>query len=350
MLSITKRPRWRQDGFTIVELMIGLVLGLIVIGGSLAMFSSTRTTSTMSGQMADVQSEGRIALDALVRDLRAAGDFGCWPVTNAPINKLNDTDILSVDNGGLLGYDSGSSVKASNGVYGESSVANLEPDKDSSVVVTYGVRSTLSNITSGHAMDSQTDDLVVNMPVQTFQTGDIAVVTDCVNWSKFQVTGVVSDSSADTQTLSHAAVSTSDSGGGNSDSSLGELFGVGATVGRLDAVWWYIGTQSSGDKGLYRMSARDATPQLVSGRVERLQITYGVDTNSDEVVDSTVDAADVSNWNNVMVANIEMCVRSSSVVNAVPQTSGTCGGATAPEDRHLYLALHESVSLRNQNP
>jgi len=350
MLSITERFRSRQNGFTIVELMIGLVLGLIVVGGSLALFSSTRTTSSMSGHMADVQSEGRIALDALARDLRAAGDFGCWPVTNAPINKLNDSDVLSVDNGGLLGYDSGSSVKADNGVYGETSVAGKNPDENSSVVATYGVRSSLSNIAAGHAMTGQTDDLVVNMPVQVFQTGDIAVVTDCVNWSKFQITGVQTDTAADTQTLAHAAVSTSDGGGGNSDSSLGELFGVGATVGRLDAVWWYIGTQSDGDKGLYRLSARDGAPQLVSGRVNWLQIKYGVDTNSDDVVDETVDAADVTNWNNVMVANIELCVRSSGVVNAVPQTSETCGGTSAPTDRHLYLDLHESVSLRNQNP
>ena len=40
MSSTIERRRAPARGFTIVELMISLVLGLIVIGGSLALFAS----------------------------------------------------------------------------------------------------------------------------------------------------------------------------------------------------------------------------------------------------------------------------------------------------------------------
>lgn len=346
MSSTIERRRAPARGFTIVELMISLVLGLIVIGGSLALFASHRATSTMSGQMVDVQAEGRIALDALARDVRAAGDFGCWPVSNPPINKLT-TDVLPVANGGLFGYDSGTSA-GSGSAYGEASVKAALPDSASSVIASYGVNGSLANIVSGHGMANQSDDLVVKLPVQPFQANDIAVVTNCINWSKFQITSVITDTAGSTQTLSHAAGSSGSTG--NADATLGELYGVGATVGRLDAVWWYVGTQPGGDKGLYRLSARDGSPQLVSGRINRMVITYGIDTNADSVVDKTVNAAGVTDWNQVMVANVQLCVRSASMVTAVAQSTATCAGAAAPTDKHLYLSLQETISLRNQNP
>jgi type IV pilus assembly protein PilW len=349
MSFTTEHRKLPARGFTIVELMISLVLGLIVIGGSLALFASHRATSGMSGQMADVQSEGRIALDALARDMRAAGDFGCWPVSNPPINKLS-TDVLPVANGGLLGYDSGTSV-GNGSAYGEAAVKTNLPDSASSVVAAYGVSGSLSNVAAGHAMVSQTDDLVVKLPVQPFQANDIAVITNCINWSKFSVSSVITDTAAKTQTLSHAAGTASgNSAGGNSDGALGELYGVGSTVGRLDAVWWYIGTQTNGDKGLYRLSARDGSPQLVSGRINKMVITYGLDTDANSVVDTTVNAAGVTDWNKVMVANIQMCIRSANIVTAVAQSTATCAGAAAPTDKHLYLSLQETISLRNQNP
>jgi len=63
MLSLSTSSRDRQTGLSVIELMVGLALGLVIVGGALTMF------------VANVQSSRRMLLDARVsQDLRAAAD------------------------------------------------------------------------------------------------------------------------------------------------------------------------------------------------------------------------------------------------------------------------------------
>lgn len=338
-----------QRGFTLVELMVAMILGLLVVGGSLALFAGQRTTASMANQMSEVQSEARIALDALARDLRAAGDFGCWPVSNPTINKLNTSSAFDAAAGGLIGYNNGSTFPGT-GSYGASTVKSYSPSSSSSVVVFLGVSGSLSNIATSHGMSLQTDDLVIKRPTVDFQANDVAVITDCVNWTKFQITSVSTDSSASTQTLAHAAGTTvSGLGGGNSDDSLGELFGVGATVGRLDAIWWYVAAGPTGQNALYRMSARDGAPLLVSNRIERFHVTYDVaSTSSGTVTSKDLEASAVTDWSLVRSARIQVLARSEKLSRAGEQTVTTFAGESVPTDNHVYFPVEMVVSLRNQ--
>jgi prepilin-type N-terminal cleavage/methylation domain-containing protein len=60
----------RQTGFTLVELMIALVLGLIVAGGIMSVFVQGRQSYRVDEQIARMQDEARFALDELSRDIR----------------------------------------------------------------------------------------------------------------------------------------------------------------------------------------------------------------------------------------------------------------------------------------
>lgn len=349
----------KQQGFTLVELMIALVLGLIVVGGSLAVFVSQRVTSNLSGQMSDVQSEGRIALDALARDLRAAGDFGCWPVTNPIDERLNNKTALDADKGGILGFNNQSALPAlATAAYGlakvKESLQAVTPASfanESSIVAMTGVSGSLSALNT--AMATQAANLVVKKPVEPFKANDIAVVTDCINWAKFQVSTATEPSAADTtQTLSHAAGATGDGsfGGGNLDGNLGEVFGVGATVARLDTVWWFIG--KVGDQtGLFRLSARDNVPVLVSARVLALSVKYDLSNNTAGTITSsglTASQVGDTNWTSVRSATVSMLMRSEKVGNAGQQTVSSFSGRSVPNDGRVYMPLQMTVALRNQ--
>ena len=122
----------RDSGFSLVELMIALVLGLIVIGGSLAVFAGQRVSSRLTGEMADVQADGRLSLDALARDARAAGDFGCWPVAN-PIDARLNTMVFDVAQGGVFGYSPATlaAADASSAPNGLNVVKASNPDANS---------------------------------------------------------------------------------------------------------------------------------------------------------------------------------------------------------------------------
>lgn len=62
-----------QRGFTLVELMIGLVLSLMVMVGVLGMFSATKQTFSLQQAVSRVQDEGNSALSLLEQQIRLAG-------------------------------------------------------------------------------------------------------------------------------------------------------------------------------------------------------------------------------------------------------------------------------------
>ena len=67
----------RQHGVTLVELMIGLMVGLIVIGAVLYVFLGSRLTYKYNDAMGRIQENGRIAIDMIGQDVRMAGFIGC---------------------------------------------------------------------------------------------------------------------------------------------------------------------------------------------------------------------------------------------------------------------------------
>ncbi len=63
----------RQRGLTFVELMIALVLSLVTMGATLALFSSTKNTFALQQAVSQVQSDGNAALALLKQQIRLAG-------------------------------------------------------------------------------------------------------------------------------------------------------------------------------------------------------------------------------------------------------------------------------------
>lgn len=63
----------REKGFTIIELMIALVLGLILIGAALSLFVGTKQGYRLGQGMTLMQSTGRATMDFLAREISMAG-------------------------------------------------------------------------------------------------------------------------------------------------------------------------------------------------------------------------------------------------------------------------------------
>lgn len=65
-----------QSGFTLTELMIAMVLGVILAGGVVNLFVVGQRSFRMDETVARMQDEGRFAINELVRDVRMAGYIG----------------------------------------------------------------------------------------------------------------------------------------------------------------------------------------------------------------------------------------------------------------------------------
>lgn len=60
----------RQDGFTLVELLVAMVVSLIVFSATLTLLESYLRQSSAATKRLDAQDQARIAVDRIVRDLR----------------------------------------------------------------------------------------------------------------------------------------------------------------------------------------------------------------------------------------------------------------------------------------
>lgn len=101
----------RQTGLSIIELMIALLLGLLLMGGVIQIFLSSRQTYQTNTALSQVQESGRFALEFIAFDLRNAGYKGeCL----SKLNDLTPTTLTKDDryvlSSGILGWDESSST------------------------------------------------------------------------------------------------------------------------------------------------------------------------------------------------------------------------------------------------
>lgn len=79
-----------QAGATLVELMIGITLGLMILAALLVVFSNTSRSRTELERTSAALENGRYALELLTEDLQLAGFYGEFMPTTAPPTPLPD--------------------------------------------------------------------------------------------------------------------------------------------------------------------------------------------------------------------------------------------------------------------
>ncbi len=68
--------RKQSQGFSLVELMVAMVVGLIIVSGAVSMHTGTRETQVKSEEQMDMVADARFAIEMLAYDLRHAGSWG----------------------------------------------------------------------------------------------------------------------------------------------------------------------------------------------------------------------------------------------------------------------------------
>lgn len=148
---MTRRRRTRPAGFTIVEVLVALSIFLLILMGIMQVFEPSNSAYQSSQRKLNVQQNGRVAMDVMVRQIRMAGFFpenidtnnandqqnSVEVATNAAIAVAGDLDGTGVTNTFLFCLDSaglrrvqgprgaGASYTCSNGVVLAEGVTNL---------------------------------------------------------------------------------------------------------------------------------------------------------------------------------------------------------------------------------
>ncbi|WP_159084759.1 PilW family protein [Dongshaea marina] len=72
-----------NKGFSIIELMVAVVIGIFLTGGILTFFAASQRTTTQTFEIGELQDSGRTAMRLILEDLRMAGFWGAY--TGSPI-------------------------------------------------------------------------------------------------------------------------------------------------------------------------------------------------------------------------------------------------------------------------
>jgi len=351
------RIRRRSRGFSLVELMVAMTLSLILLGGVIAIFSSSRITYETNDRMARIQESGRFALNSMVRDLRATGYTGC-SIRSPLFNALNNnTSVLWNFASAMQGFDGQGSAFAPtlDTTLLTASGVNVVRTQNTDVLVVRIPRpgSTLARVIQ--AIPNGTEPVVVDAAVQTaFSANDILMISDCTRRAVFEVTARTGNS------LSHAASGTTAPTPGNFTTDLdGAYFeatpGGGTEVVPMQVIIYYLGklntAPASAPPSLWQRVNGGVSQELVEG-VENLQLAFGETTGANTVTYRK--AGDVVTWGNVVSVNIALLVRSQSEYGTdrdggtyvlIDSTLGA--SVTAASDRHLRQVFATVVSLRN---
>jgi type IV pilus assembly protein PilW len=87
--------RSRQAGFTIVEILVALSIFLLILMGIMQVFEPSNLAYQTSQRKLDVQQNGRVAMDVMVRQIRMAGYFPENIDTNTANDQANSVEIAT---------------------------------------------------------------------------------------------------------------------------------------------------------------------------------------------------------------------------------------------------------------
>jgi type IV pilus assembly protein PilW len=338
--------RWAQ-GFTLIELMIAMLLGLIVIAGITSVFLAGQRSYRVNQALGDVQDGSRIAYELMARDIRDAGLTGCGNSGRvANVLKNNGSGSATPDwwanwGNAVHGYTATGAATDPALTVGTSAATQVE--NTDSIQLIGAANSGLSvkddnEPSAGFHINSATNDLA---------KGDVLIVCDPDHAAIFQVTN---DPQVGTAEVNHD----SSTGSANCSKGLGYptdcttngnsyQFGPNSQIFKLAATDWYIGNyvDSSGVKGksLYRVSVvtSGATPTATAQEMVRgvtdLVIRYHVAGAATYVDAATVTLA--ANWGAVDAVRVQWTVQS------VNQRAGT-------DNKPISRPFTATTTLRNR--
>jgi type IV pilus assembly protein PilW len=244
-------PHRRQAGFTLVEILVALLIGLFLLGGLMTLVQDNRRTFSSQNLLSQLQDSERLAMTIMTDVIQSAGYFPD-PTTNTAVSALPVAGVMA----------------AGQPFFG-----------------TYNAAAPGDTLTVRYA--TTTGDTIINCTGGTNTTGNVAPLA---NTNVFSVLN---------------------------GQLLCALNGAAAVP--------LVGTVSA-----------SAIPNAII--VNKLSILYGVNSaGTGTNVDTYVNAAGVTNWNNVISVKITLTFNN-------PLYSATAPGNPQPQ----YLTFQRVVSVMNQ--
>jgi len=106
MMNIKNNMNKRQQGFSLIEMMLAMLIGIIIMGGILSVYTNTRDLQRSSEDQVNLVTDARFAMETIGYDLRHAGVYGATNLPKLLACRLGDAScpaVLPLATGDCLG-------------------------------------------------------------------------------------------------------------------------------------------------------------------------------------------------------------------------------------------------------
>lgn len=343
----------RQRGFTLVEVLVAVTIGLFLVAGMVQVYISNSKSFRFSDAQARMQENARFALAFISQDMRMTDFWGCSRGNELTVN-LNPLP------GGLPAgcitpvFPDATSTNALEGVDGD-------PNPDS--ITLRG--STGSGLIV--APTSTTAALQVQATVGATQdvlddgsagVADIAVVANCTGGDVIQVGGMGAGAGVTNIAFDTANAAAPPNPGSAADF-LSQAYDQTAAVYAWREVRYFVGPGTFGGNSL-RYAEKEclggANRELVED-VADMQIAYGEDLDGDGTANRYVNRTNVADMNNVVSVRISLLLQSPQdniTEDNNPQQyffdnyDGVANDNYVAPDRRYYQVVTSTFTIRNR--
>jgi type IV pilus assembly protein PilW len=333
-------------GFTLVELMVAMLLGLIIIGGVTSVFLANQQVYRTNSALSDVQGNTRMSFELLAQNIREAGLLGCG--NNGQVaNVLADgpsnggTDWWANWSNALVGYGSGTSANPVLTV--GTAQGNQVSGTDSLMLL-----SAADGGLSVNTQNTSTTTFTLNGSSTNLAAKKIMIVCDPAQATLFRASSYAPASGS-----SSASVGYGQTSGGNTincSTGLGYptvctpggttyTYAANSPIATLAAGVWYVGyngASTTSPTSLYLASVDTTTGNLTRQEMVRgvtaMNISYHMANQPKFVA-----ASAVTNWSTVDAVQVNLTVQQSSGSNAGTYTGSGTSAAAAPIQRTFTI-------------
>ena len=344
----------KQNGLTLIELLIAMLLGTLMILGATSMFTANKRIYKEVDYQGRLAENARFAMEMIIRDLRMTGFVGCAIQQDVS----NDLDIITgvvPDPAKLLSFMAKTEgAVETNSIEGSESGGAWQPSGSTDANIggtaviaadtrpaTFGDPVTVTMLTTSDGFTvrfledtntnlcanmTDTADKLVAKPQSgasiagsLFLGGGVYAAADCEATNIFQLD---SDQATSPFNLAHTATGSP----GNLTGALSKQYTISdpanCSASPVDimifrARRYFVGQDQDGNPGLYRQifdaNPNNPTPgtfeefaeRLIDG-VENMQILYGEDTSGNRVPNAYLTATAVAAWEDVVSVKLAL--------------------------------------------
>lgn len=341
------KPNRRQRGFTLIELMVSLLIGLIVVGIAVNLLLSNLQTFKVNEGLGRIQEGARGTFETLARDLREAGQTSCG--TGAKMaNVIRTGGAIPAWSDWMAGSARGyAGDEASSDWVDFGTEAGDRVDGTPAVVVMQA--GSLETRISAHV--AATGTFTVNSTTG-FSVGQPVVACDGRSSAVFVISSLVGTTGVQLSAsgancslnLAYPGAPTPATCGSFS----AKTFQAGGFLAELSSALWYVGYNEQGGKSLFRMVASTSGGAVSLNREELVNdvgelaldyLTADFSVSPPTLATEWVAADEVTNWSDAESTRVVAVRADLSLQSADP-----VGTNAQPLSRRLISV----VSLHNR--